>query len=291
MPGVQGRDLSVDGVEHVSGRVASAGVARRVERVQRTVHRELSVHHVARQAEHHGPARMGVEAGEDHRVGAHTVPVHVAVAAEEQEVHPVAPRPRVHLRHPGRCGRAAVALEDRLDEVRLDPGIADAQDEWRGQDQAEHQDERSAGEGLQPGPVPWTHQGVRRDDHDEPEAQHTGEKTRGELQHVRVEGEVRRGLEVPADVPATGSDEGERGQQDQQARGEASGPQVARSRQHRPQEGDPDGARQAGRAAVLGRRAPSRSRSRGSALGLGRDGAGHVPSRAESKPGGGPGGR
>ena len=91
--------------------------------MQRAVRRELRVHHVARQAEHHRPPGPGVQDQQHHGVGADAFAADRPVAAEEQDAHLLAPAPRVLLADAARRGGRAVLGEERLDQVGLRGGV------------------------------------------------------------------------------------------------------------------------------------------------------------------------
>ena len=93
--GVGGRDVAVDRVEHLLAVIAALLEPVGVERVQRGAGGERHVAQVAREAEHHRAAGVGVDADQDHGVGADAGPPDAAVAPEEQQVDPVLGAPGV----------------------------------------------------------------------------------------------------------------------------------------------------------------------------------------------------
>ena len=106
--GVPRRQQPVDRVEHAGRRVAVGREAVGEHLVERAVLRELRVHHVARQAEHHRPPGPGVQDQEHDRVGADALAGDRSVSAEEQDAHVLAAGPRVRLADAARRRGGAV---------------------------------------------------------------------------------------------------------------------------------------------------------------------------------------
>ena len=120
-----GRAVAVDGVEQALALVAGLEAVG-VDLGQRAVGGERQVLQVARQAEQRRVTGLGVDAGDDHRVGAHAVAVLPAVAAEQQDVDPLLVAERVGAGVDG--GRLPVVVEDPGDQVALGGGEPADQD-------------------------------------------------------------------------------------------------------------------------------------------------------------------
>ena len=217
--------------------------------MQRAVLGELRVRHVARQAEGHRLAGLGVHAEQDHAVGADAIAALATVAAQQEHVDPLAAVPRVLLRDlVVRRRRDLVVVEDVGHEVRRRDGVLPGPHDGRGEEHAEDDHREIADDRVPARPLPRPDQAVGRPDDEQPHEQQHRDDRRHDPQHLRVEGQVHRPVarghqvEVAEEVPEhEAEDAGPAGQHD--PTGElALGEEVAGAGDHRRDEGQAEGA-------------------------------------------------
>ena len=208
--------------------------------MERAVRGELRVHHVARQAEHHRPARRRVDDQEHDRVGAHAVSRDRPVATEQQDAHPLATAPRVLVGDPSRGGGGAVLGEEGLDQVRLRGGDAHrVRDGQRSRDAGQrHQD--GARRGAQPACPQRTGTQVGREHADRPDAYARTEHPRHRAKPRRVRGQLDERAEVPQRAEEV--DRTADGREQEDVTDQAAGPEETGARQDGSEQGHPERA-------------------------------------------------